>query len=52
MPLTDPIPVLKFGYGISAHAGEIIEFAYSDPYPIPENEALAPEIEDDAPFPI
>ena len=53
MPLTDPIPLLlpKFGYGISPHAGEVIEWAYSEPYPIPDKDALAPDIEAD-PLPI
>ena len=52
MPLTEPIPVLKFGCGMSAQAGEVIEFAYSEPWPIPEKEALAPDIDEVAPFPI
>ena len=51
-PLTDPMPEPKLGWGISPHPGDVMDYAYSEPPPIPENEALAPLIEDDVPFPI
>jgi hypothetical protein len=50
-PLTEPTPLPKLGWGMSPHPGEVIETAYSEPWPAPENDALAPDIEDD-PFPM
>ena len=45
IPLTDPIPDPRLVYGIPALLGEVIDLTRLEPYPIPETEARASDIE-------